>query len=295
MDTKALYYFTQVYQKGSISKAAQYLHLSQQGLCAILDKLEAEVGAKLLKRTSRGTYLTAEGMYLLPRAEEILEIEKECLLFFNRFKKDTEVLSFACAFGTYRTLVRKYAEIFRTHKEDLQMDMTEHPDIFCERVLKEGIVNLGFTTRSMNSTVFESYLLKSYQVCAVAHEAFQLDKYSTLDISQLKGLPIILMNRNFRIHRDFVTRCISSGFSPVLQFEAAEIALVHRLAEKGEGIGITLKSLYEEYTQPHVQLIPFADVTFTWSIYLTFRRSLQLNSTAKEFCRYVLSANGDNS
>lgn len=294
MDTKTLHYFTQVCQKGSISKAAQSLHLSQQGLCTILDKLEAEIGVKLLKRTKRGTRLTADGMYLLSRAEEILQIEKECRMYFERFKEDTEVLSIACAFGTYGTLVREFAETFKTRKKGLRIDLTEHPDIFCERVLREGVADVGFTTKSMDNTVFESHLLKSHQVCAVVHESFPLAQYQAVDIRQLKGLPIILMNKNFHIHQDFICRCAAWEFTPIFQFEAAEIAMVHRLAEKGEGIGITLKPIYEEYMQPHMRIIPFTDATFTWNIYLTIRRFLKPNSTAEEFCRYALSADKDN-
>lgn len=290
MDTRGLYYFMQVHQKKSISKAAQHLHLSQQGLSAILDKLEKEMGVKLLKRSISGTRLTKNGEYLLSCAKEILKIEKECRLHFNRFKNNTEFLPIACAFGTYRTLVSQYVKTFETRKNNTLIEITEHPDVFCERVLEDSIVDIGFTTNSMNSPTFESHLLASYQVYAIVHESCHLARRSTLNIKILEGLPIIIMSRNFQIYRDFISHCTISDFVPDVQFEAAEIALVHRLAEKGEGIGITVKPLYEEYIQPYMRLIPFEEDTFTWRIYLTVRKSLQLNSTGRHFSHYVLSS-----
>lgn len=73
MDTKALHCFLQVCQSGSLSKAAQHLHISQQGPGTILDRLEKELGFKLFRRDARGMHLTMEGRYFLPHAQKIME------------------------------------------------------------------------------------------------------------------------------------------------------------------------------------------------------------------------------
>lgn len=68
-DLKALVSIAEI---GSISGAAHKLNLTQPGLSALLRRLEAELGVRIVNRHSRGVALTVEGKYLLERAYRIL-------------------------------------------------------------------------------------------------------------------------------------------------------------------------------------------------------------------------------
>ncbi|MCC8102959.1 MAG: LysR family transcriptional regulator [Clostridiales bacterium] len=79
MNLQHLNYFMAIKENGSISKAAEVLHVSQPSLSRIMKGLEAEVGAPLLCRTARGVVLTADGQLLydhVKRALTILEDSK---------------------------------------------------------------------------------------------------------------------------------------------------------------------------------------------------------------------------
>lgn len=290
MDTRTLSYYVQVYKDGSISQAAKKLFLTQQGLCKILDNLEDELGVKLLERTRRGTHFTPDGEFLLRRAQEILAIEDECKLYFGGAEKGKDILSIACAFGTYEALGRRYVDEYEHTRDNVKVVVTEFPDAYCELALEEGRMDIGLTTASMKNKLFKSYMLARHPVCVVTREDFALAQHQSLCIKQLKGLPILLMNRDFHSHRNFMALCAAAGFSPSIQFEASEIAQVHRKAEKGEGVGITIKPVYEEYIKPNMRLIPLEDKNFTWDIYLTFRRATYLPQHEDAFCRYILGS-----
>src|SRR6476620_9584102 len=72
MELKALRYFTAVVEAGSFSKAAAFLLIAQPALSRQVQKMEAEVGTKLLLRTGRGLQLTEAGVLMLERAQLIL-------------------------------------------------------------------------------------------------------------------------------------------------------------------------------------------------------------------------------
>ena len=76
MELRVLRYFLAVAREGSISRAAEYLHLSQPTLSRQLMDLELELGCKLMNRGKRNhkVSLTEEGMRLRRRAEEIVEL-----------------------------------------------------------------------------------------------------------------------------------------------------------------------------------------------------------------------------
>ena len=72
MEIRVLRYFLAVARKGSITAAANYLHLTQPTLSRQLKQLEEELGQTLLIRKSHRVTLTPEGMLLRKRAEEII-------------------------------------------------------------------------------------------------------------------------------------------------------------------------------------------------------------------------------
>ena len=74
MDLKSLRYFLAIAEEGSISAAAESLHLSQPNLSRQMSVLERELGVTLMVRGSRRVELTEEGLMLRRRAEEILEL-----------------------------------------------------------------------------------------------------------------------------------------------------------------------------------------------------------------------------
>lgn len=74
MEIRVLRYFLAIAQEGSITNAANFLHITQPTLSRQMKELEDELGQKLFTRGSRNIYLTAEGMLLRKRAEEIIEM-----------------------------------------------------------------------------------------------------------------------------------------------------------------------------------------------------------------------------
>lgn len=74
MELRQLQYFLMVAREGTISGAANVLHLSQPSLSRQMQELEHELGCKLFDRGSRRITLTEPGMRLRKRAEEIVDL-----------------------------------------------------------------------------------------------------------------------------------------------------------------------------------------------------------------------------
>ena len=74
MEIRVLRYFLAVAREGSISGAAEVLHISQPTLSRQLMDMEQEFGKKLFVRGNRRITLTEDGMLLRRRAEEIIDL-----------------------------------------------------------------------------------------------------------------------------------------------------------------------------------------------------------------------------
>ena len=74
MDIRLMQYYLAVVREGTISAAAEALHVSQPALSRQMKDLEEELGVTLFQRGSRRITLTEEGTILRKRAEEMLRL-----------------------------------------------------------------------------------------------------------------------------------------------------------------------------------------------------------------------------
>jgi DNA-binding transcriptional LysR family regulator len=72
VDFKHLAYFVAVVEHGSFTAAATASGVAQSSVSWAIGRLEADVGAPLLERTTRAVTLTPEGVALLPHARQVL-------------------------------------------------------------------------------------------------------------------------------------------------------------------------------------------------------------------------------
>ncbi|MGM0926504.1 MAG: LysR family transcriptional regulator [Pseudomonadota bacterium] len=72
VDLQTLRAFVSVAREGSVSRAAEHLHLTQPAISLKLKQLQQEVGLPLFRRRPQGLTLTEDGEALLPAAEKAL-------------------------------------------------------------------------------------------------------------------------------------------------------------------------------------------------------------------------------
>ncbi|MBQ9805498.1 MAG: LysR family transcriptional regulator [Clostridia bacterium] len=85
METIAKYAY-QVYKRGSFTKAAKDLYISQPSLSAAISRLENDLGFRIFNRSTIPCSLTAEGRIYIESLEEIMESE-------NNMRKRVKELS----------------------------------------------------------------------------------------------------------------------------------------------------------------------------------------------------------
>ena len=74
MEFRVLQYFLAIAREGTISDAAESLHITQPTLSRQIKELEDELGKQLFIRSNKKITLTKEGMLLRQRAKEIVDL-----------------------------------------------------------------------------------------------------------------------------------------------------------------------------------------------------------------------------
>lgn len=137
MEIRVLRYFIAIAREGSITNAANLLHVTQPTLSRQIHDLEDELGQKLFVRKSHSMILTDEGMILKKRAQEIISLvdktEAEFFTMENIVSGDIyigsgETEAIKPVAGIARELRKKYPRIRYHLYSGNSEDVTERLD-----------------------------------------------------------------------------------------------------------------------------------------------------------------------
>ena len=150
MDLRGIEFFLTVAEEGSISRAAERLHISQPTVSRDMIELERELGKTLLVRTSRNVSLTPDGLLFRDTARDMLALYRKAVT------QQAEPVELAgdIYLGAGET------ESFSFMAEQIKAFREEHPKV-CFHVISEnadeirddvdkGVLDFGFVMRSGN-------------------------------------------------------------------------------------------------------------------------------------------------
>ena len=107
MDITALEYFKIIAESGSLTKAAQQLHITQPAMSAMLKKLEEELGVELFDRSPNRIHLNKAGevaLVLPGMAYRPLAVSEKGMLFYL-LSQGTQEVGYASQAGTEEELL----------------------------------------------------------------------------------------------------------------------------------------------------------------------------------------------
>jgi len=118
METIAKYAY-EVYKKGSFTKAAKNLFISQPSLSAAISKLENDLGFRIFDRSTVPCSLTPQGKIYIESIEEIIEIENNMHRRIKNFSNDynSSLAVGGSSFASYLILTKICSEFFKSYPE----------------------------------------------------------------------------------------------------------------------------------------------------------------------------------
>ncbi|MEM7733203.1 MAG: LysR family transcriptional regulator [Pseudomonadota bacterium] len=119
MNFLALRTFLVIVESGNLNKAADRLNVTQSTVTARLDALEASLGQTLLVRSRKGAQLTRAGFIFRPYAETLLRGWEQSQTAVGLAKGYSGLFSFACEYGLWDSVGRRYFDRVRAKNPDL--------------------------------------------------------------------------------------------------------------------------------------------------------------------------------
>lgn len=194
MDIRTMHYFLAVVREGTISAAAESLHVAQPSLSRQMKELEEELGASLFVRGNRRITLTEEGMVLRKRAEEMVRLmqmtEEEIIQIRNHVSGSVRIG--AGESYSFHYLSRTAASIAEEHP-DIRFHITsgDTQDLMDE--LNNGLIDFAVIFTDVDHTAYESIPLPVEDGFGVLMpKDSPLAEKETIRFSDLKEYPVII-------------------------------------------------------------------------------------------------------
>lgn len=241
---KSFYY---VAKYGSISKASEYLYITQPAVSRAIKQLEDDMKCILFIRTPKGVKLTREGEILY------LYIEQAFNFISTAEKKIEDVKNLASGeirIGVSDTLCKHYLiphlKLFNTLHPSIKFDVIcpTTPEII--KYLKAGkidfgIINMPFPDEQLN---FKSIM--EIQDCFVTGEKYRKLSNKMQPLSEIVKHPLLLLEKssNSRLYIDRYFEANSISVTPA--FALGNIDLLIYFARYDFGIACVIKNFIED-------------------------------------------------
>ena len=248
MELRVLRYFLTTAREGSITNAANVLHVTQPTLSRQIHDLEEELGQRLFVRGSRNMRLTAEGMILRKRAEEIISMVDKTEAEFSSM---SNVVSGDIYIGGGETeAVKLIAQIvceLRTAYPEIQYHLySGNAEDVTER-LDKGLLDFGLLIQPADISKYDYFNIPARDTWGVImRKDIPLAKKETIRKEDLLNVPLICSRQviSEERHRNEFAEWFGEDFDKldiVTTFNLVYNAAI--MVEAGVGYAITIDKI----------------------------------------------------
>lgn len=257
MDLKRLRYFVAVAEETHFGRAASRLGISQPPLSEHIQALEAELGSRLLVRTTRSVSLTAEGEALLEHARAILRDVDQCREVVNAARdKDSLTLTLGLLHAHTYTFLPALLRDYFSHDPRRRVNLVEYTTTEQVSRLLEGTIDIGLVREPIHHGSLRTRRLFSERYAVAVPTEWGLDRNGRVSVKNLDGRSMIgypshdVRRSTQSLFRDFFHR---HDVRPLDYFEVRTMHASLALVAAGRGFAPVPRSQ---------SMLPLAGVTY---------------------------------
>lgn len=247
MDIKKYEVLLNTLDKGSFSKACEFLGYTQSGITHMMNSLEREVGFPILRRSNKGIQLTAEGQRVLPTIRELVKLNAKLNQEFDLIRG---VETGKVCIGSFPTVAGVWLpKIFRTFQEKypkIQIELLEENSLErLEKWLAEGSIDLCFVSKQPYHT-FKWIKLKNDPYLVVLPKNHPLAKYDCIPAKFITGTSFLMCMSLDGLDKDISRYFRRMGISMKYKFTSNSDYTIVFMVEQNLGISMLPKLILDK-------------------------------------------------
>lgn len=265
--------FLEVARRGSVSRAAEALFITQPTLTARLQGLERELGTPLFLRTPHGMRLTDAGRAWIPFAERALRAlvdGRDALEQVTTASAGHLMLAAAPAVSTY--VLPELLERFVASHPRVQVSVrTGHSEDVVELVLRDEVqLGLGRAIHHPDLELRPFHTEELVLVCAPDHP---FTKRPNVTMAEVAGERPIMFDRSSSYYEITQSAFLSAGVSLRGGMELDSTEATKKMVERGLGIALLPRTaVAREVAGKTLSIVKMKDAPPMQNTIVAFRR-----------------------
>ncbi|MBJ8093798.1 MULTISPECIES: LysR family transcriptional regulator [Bacillus cereus group] len=290
MDFRQLYYFKEIVKQGSISKAAEVLHIAQPPLSQLLKKLETDLGTTLIHRYRQKWELTATGEILYQYANQMLiqiqDVKQQIQEIEQGIGGTVSIgVSSACS-----NMLIDYVSTFRTQYPNVKINIVTGNSEELLKRLEQREIDVALLLRLGNSEQYEMKILKKQPTAVIIPSSWATSFSSQhVTIEQIAQFPFIMLGamEGLSFNEDLFKVFDEHQVKPNIIIECKDIRMVVALVSRGLGLSVIPRMDYTSSFLEHTTLFELKQFDFQLEPVIVKLKDQRISKVASQFWEMV--------
>ena len=278
--------FWLVAQEGSMTRAAQQMHLTISALSMLVRTLEEELGVRLFERTTRRMELTEAGRQFMPAVRDVFfALDSGVQTLQEGKRRKSERLTLATSPLLAGTVVPAVIAKFREQFPNVDVTLADVPVDQVVSQVRESKADFGICTADAALTDLIAQVLYQDTLMLACSPDHPMAERAQATWSDLIDQPLILLNPGTGMRR--LTDQALSEFTLRLKpaFEVANIQTAIGLVAAGLGISVLPAYSLARATGGQVRAIALTDPVVSREIVALCTRARPFSMAAEAFLK----------
>lgn len=278
--------FYWIAKTGSLSKAAEQLHITQPAVSHTVKQLESTLGGQLFFRTPKGVTLTTEGAVLLQHIEQAfhaVRIGEKAIAEMNSV--NTGEIAIGASDTLCKHFLLPYLEQFHEQHPGVRVRVTNRTTPETLQLLKAGKIDFGIVSLPVTDKQVDIRESTPLQDCFVGGRGYQaLADGPPLSLEQLNQYPLLLLEQGSSTRRYLDDYTASRGITFNPEFELGSVDLLIQFARSGFGLAFVIRDYaLEDLERGDLCEIPLAQSFPARHIGIATLRGIPLSAATRSF------------
>ncbi|MEC0264800.1 MULTISPECIES: LysR family transcriptional regulator [Paenibacillus] len=287
MEWYRVFYWTAKF--GSLTKAAERLHITQPAVSHTLKQLEASLGGLLFFRTTKGVTLTTEGEVLFKFVEQAIHFIE---IGEKKIAEMQELMYGEINIGASDTLCKHYLlrhlEQFHKQFPDIKIRVTNRTTPETITLLKEGKIDFGIVNLPTSDPNINFRISSPQQDCLVGNHDYAALAEKPFPLEELHQYPLLLLEPGGSTRNFLDEFAISHGVRLKPEFELGSLDLLVQFAQSGFGLTFIVRNyVTEELSSGKLVEIPLTPPVPERHVGIATLKGVPLSAASKRLLEFL--------
>ncbi len=293
MELYPLKVFLTVATERSFSRAGEKLLRTQPAISLAVQRLEAEIGEKLLDRTGRELILTDAGKIVLEFCRRFENLERE---MDNSLAELRDMASGRLVIGANETTslyLMQHIVSYRRQYPKVKIQVRRSLSSRIPAQLIDGDLELGVITYDPEDDRLESRVIFSDHLCFIVSPSHRFSHRESVSIKEL-GMETFIAHNVLSPYRDVVLKAFQRAKVPLnMDVEMPTVETIRKMVARNEGVAFLPKMCVEhDFEQGTLKEVRVEELSMERKIRLVYPARRVLSHAAKAFLEIVIGQDG---